>query len=119
MGPQSHIYGSERLGGKERVGEKKKKKKEGLVHGHHVAVGQQRELCIQHSGCETAHDRLGLNMEVPKHLVRSPAADKTDDVGVNLGAKECHGASSTKRAGTDVGREEAELGGIAGRDGGT
>jgi hypothetical protein len=96
------------------VGEKgreEKKKKQESVHWH-GAVRQQREFSSEHSGSETAHDRLCLDMEVAQHLVGAPATDKTDDVGIDLGAKQGHSASRTKGAGTDVRGEESELGGI-------
>ena len=86
------------------------------MHGN-GAVGKQREFSSEHSGSETAHDRLGLDMKVAQHLVGAPAADKTDDVGIDLGAKKGHGASRTKGAGTDVRGEETKLGGIESGDG--
>ena len=49
-------------------------------------------------------------MEVTKHFVRAPSAEKADDVGVDVGAEESVGASSLEAAGrvTSVGRNPSE-----------
>jgi hypothetical protein len=41
-------------------------------------------------------------MKVVKHFIGAPAADETDDVGVNTCAEKGHGATSTKAAGGDT-----------------
>jgi hypothetical protein len=87
-------------------------KRKRLVHWNGT-VGKQGELSLQHSGGETSHDRFGLDMEVTQHFIGAPATDETDDISVDLSAKEGHGASRTKRASTDIRMEETQLGGIA------
>jgi hypothetical protein len=77
------------------------------------AVGEQVELGVQHPGGKPSHDRFGLDMEVPEHFIGAPATDESDNVSVDLGAKEGHCASRTEGAGTDIVMEETELGGIA------
>ena len=48
---------------------------------------------LQHEAGEVAHDRLRLEMEVAKHFIGPPAANQADDIGVNTGNKEGHGAA--------------------------
>jgi hypothetical protein len=48
-------------------------------------------------------------MEVAKHFVGAPLTNKTDDVGVNAGAKEGHGTAGTKAAGGDAKRGDTKL----------
>ena len=99
--------------GREKGWEKEKE----LVH-RNGTVGKQGELSVQHSGGETTHDRFGLNMEVTQHFIGAPTTDETNDVSVNLCAKEGHGAGRTKRAGTDIRMKETDLGRIASGNGG-
>ena len=40
--------------------------------------------CGKHLLRVVPHKVVGLNMQVSKHFVRSPSADESDDVGVNL-----------------------------------
>ena len=67
---------------------------------------QREGAMVEHAGREITHDRGGLDGEVAKHLIGAPAAKKADDVGVNLGAKEGHGARGAKGAGGDVFRKK-------------
>jgi hypothetical protein len=40
-----------------------------------IGVGQEGVLAsLEHARCEVAHDRLGLNCQVPEHFVGAPAA---------------------------------------------
>ena len=50
-------------------------------------------------------------MEVAEHGVRAPSADQANDVGVDPGAEEGHGAASAESAGGDVGGQETQGGG--------
>jgi len=56
-----------------------------------------------------AHKRVSLDVEVPEHFVRAPAADEADDVGVDAGQEECRRASGAKTARRDLGRKETEV----------
>ena len=55
-----------------------------------------------------SHNRFDLNMEVVKHLVTVPSAQKTDDVTVNMHTKKSHGACSMERAGINVRRKKPQ-----------
>ena len=71
-------------------------------------VGEQREVAsLDHAGGKMAHDRLGLDMQVPQHFIRAPSAKKADAIGVDIRAEECHGARCTEGPGRDVVRQEA------------
>jgi hypothetical protein len=48
-------------------------------------------------------------VEVSKHFDGAPAADKTDDVGIDACAEKGHGAASSKTAGGDTKRVDAKL----------
>ena len=61
---------------------------------------------VKHALGEVTHDRLGLDMKIAEHFVRAPAADETDDIGVDLGAKESHSACSSEAAGRNISRKE-------------
>ena len=50
---------------------------------------------LQHEAGEVAHDRLRLEMEVTKHFIRPPVANQLDDIRVDTGNKESHGAACT------------------------
>ena len=63
---------------------------------------------MEHEPGEVAHDRLGLKVEVPEHFIRAPAANESDDVGINSGEKEGHGTTHPKGAGCDVIRNKAD-----------
>ena len=60
----------------------------------------------RHPFREAVQEGLRLNVEVSEHLVRPPAAEETDGVGVDLGAEECICASGAKATCRDVGWEE-------------
>ena len=62
----------------------------------------------EHKAREVSHDRLRLNMEVAEHLVGAPVTDELNMVGVDVGAKQCHSASSMKTTGRNIGGEETE-----------
>jgi len=65
---------------------------------------------LEHKAGEVAHDRLGLKMQVTEHLIRAPAADQADNVGVDVGKEKGHGTTSAKGLGVDIGRKEANAG---------
>ena len=56
----------------------------------------------EHLPCKTLHYRLSLQMEVTHHGVTLPAAEETNDIGVNLGAKQRHGTSCSQASGIDL-----------------
>ena len=75
-----------------------------------VLVRREAEhATLEHEGGEIPHDRLGLKVEVAKHFVGAPAAQKADAVSVDVGAEESHGSCSTQTPGGDVGGEETEV----------
>jgi hypothetical protein len=51
---------------------------------------------LEHLGGKIAHDGTDLDMEVLQHDVGLPAADKLDDVVIDLCAQECHCTASMK-----------------------
>ena len=53
----------------------------------------------KHGGREAVHDRLRLDVQVPKHFVRPPTANHSKAVAVNPGAEQSHRA--TRSSGTD------------------
>ena len=68
-------------------------------------MGEHTELsALDHEGCEMHHEWIGLQMEVAEHFVGAPAADQFDNVGINLAAKESHGATCAEGASGNVPR---------------
>ena len=62
----------------------------------HEGVREERVICVEHDFGEVSHNRLGLEMEIPKHLVRSPTSKEGYDIGVNLAHKKCCCTGCTK-----------------------
>ncbi len=50
-----------------------------------------------------------MDVEVPEHFIRAPAADEADDVEVDAGQEECCHSSGGKTARRDLGRKETEV----------
>ena len=48
----------------------------------------------QHSTGKWASERVCLNMEIAKHIIRAPTANKFDDSEVDTSTKESHGTSA-------------------------
>ena len=72
-----------------------------------VLTGEKGEgTATKHAGREIAHDRLCLDMEVSQHFIGAPAAEELNDVGINLGAQQGHGAGGTEGASRDMLGEE-------------
>jgi hypothetical protein len=61
---------------------------------------------IQHLLRKMTHNRLGLDMQVAQHFIRSPSADELDDVSVDLGAQQGSGTCCAHQRGRDVFRKE-------------
>ena len=57
------------------------------------ARGQCEVAVVDHSARKAAHDGNGLGMEVSEHGVGAPAPDQADDIGIDAGRQECHGAT--------------------------
>ena len=55
-----------------------------------------------HGRGEVPHKRVGLEVQVAQHLIGAPAADKLNDVGIDLSAEQCHSATRAKGACGDV-----------------
>jgi hypothetical protein len=73
-------------------------------------VGQHSEVTAgKHAGRKMPHYRLGLDVEVAEHLVRSPPSNETNAVGVDICAQECHGARCSKGARRNIFRQKAVL----------
>ena len=56
------------------------------------------------------HDWLSLNMEIPQNFITSATSNETDDVSINAGAEECHGACRPKGPHRDIFMCEAQMG---------
>ena len=69
------------------------------MHGHCLTWVESVIAALQHEAGKTAHDRLCLEVQVPHHDVRLPAAKEANDVAIDGGAEEGHGATSTEAAG--------------------
>ena len=71
-------------------------------------VGQESKgAALEHAGREIPHHRFSLHVEVAQHFVRAPATEQTNDITVDMGTKESHGARGPQRAGGNVFRGEA------------
>ena len=70
---QGGVRQTEQMGGKERD-------KEGRL-----ARIQPEGAPAQHGGGEAIHDRLGLDVEVPKKFVGPPSADHADVIAIHAG----------------------------------
>jgi len=58
-----------------------------------VLVGMEGiHAMLEHVDCKIPHDGLSLDVEVLHHGVGLPVAQKLNEVGVNMGTEECHGA---------------------------
>lgn len=64
---------------------------------------------LEHPGRKITHDGLGLDMEVTKHFVRSPASDEADQVGIDVSAEESHCTRGPEGPGRNVMRRETKL----------
>ena len=74
-------------------------------------VREQGEGAVLHHGSGQIRGvRQGLDMEVTEHFVRAPATHQPDDVGVDPGTEQCHGAASAKAASGDAGGIDVEGG---------
>ena len=80
-----------------------------LVKGDSFS-GVKREGPVEkHSGRKIAHDRFCLDVKVSEHLVRAPAAQELNDVCVNLGTEESHGARCAERSSRNVCGKKTKL----------
>ena len=68
------------------------------MHRHQL-VGGDGVVGVEHALGEVSHDGFSCKMEVAEHLVRSPSPQESDDVCVDFGDKEGHGAACPKGAG--------------------
>ena len=75
-----------------------------MVVGHETVVA-----ATKHGGGHSRHDRLGLNVQVPIHLVGAPAANEPDAIAIDAGAQHGHGATGAGGAGRDVGGRDAQV----------
>ena len=83
-----------------------------------LVVGIEPErAALKHQGGEIAHDRLGLEMEVAKHLIRPPTSQKANHVGVDVSTQEGHCASGTEAACGDIRGKKAKVAWAEGNDG--
>ena len=90
------------------------KRKKGDLGKHPLADGNQgkmvwheSEVAFQHFGGKIFHERARLDMQVAEHLIRTPPAEKADDVGVDARAKKRHRAGGAERSSRDIGGEES------------
>ena len=72
-------------------------------------VGDESELATcEHLWGKGAEQGVGLGVEVSEHLIRPPASQEADDVGVYSTTEESVGACGAKASGRDVRRKEAQ-----------
>jgi hypothetical protein len=55
------------------------------------------------------HEGVGLDVQVPKHIVRVPTANEADDVQVDLGQEEGCCTSGAQAPSQDFRRKEAKV----------
>ena len=84
-------------------------KEGGLTLWNKVVRNERISPSRKHTLGVIMHKRVSLDVEVPEHFVRAPAADEADDVGVDAGQEECRRASGAKTARRDLGRKETEV----------
>ena len=70
-----------------------------LKGGKLLSRRQAEGASAKHGGRKAIHDRLCLDVSVSVHFVAAPAADQANDVAVDTGAEEGHGAAGP--SGTD------------------
>ena len=75
----------------------------------HQLVWHQMIVCTEHLTCEVVHDRLGRQVKVAEHLVGAPAAQKANDVWVDVRYQQGRSARCPKGARRHFGRKEAEV----------
>ena len=74
-----------------------------------VAGNEAVVATTEHGGGHPRHDRLGLDVQVPVHLVGAPAANEADAVAVDAGTQHGHGTTGTGGTGRDVGGRDAQV----------
>ena len=75
-----------------------------LPGGGHVYLAP-----LEHSRGEAVHGRLRLQMEVPYHGPTLPPTKEADATAVDAAAEQCHDASGTEAASTDIIRPDAKF----------
>ena len=65
-----------------------------LKDGYPLIGDQSIRTSCEHALGEGIHNWGGLEMQVSEHLVRAPAAEKSNDIGIDIGTKEGVGAGS-------------------------
>lgn len=65
---------------------------------------------LEHGGSQWRDEGQCLGMKVPKHCIRTPAANQPDNVGVNVATEKGHSPAGTKTATGDVPRLQIEVG---------
>ena len=54
--------------------------------GHMLRIWQQCvNSSLEHLLGVVLHQGCSLDVEIPKHLIRSPSADEADDIGIYIG----------------------------------
>ena len=56
------------------------------------------------------HDWFRLHVEIPQHIVTPTASNEADDVIVDSGTEECHGACCPEGSCRDVMMRESQMG---------
>ena len=75
-----------------------------LPGGGHVYLSP-----LEHGRGEAAHGRSRLQIEVPYHGPALPPTKEVNATDVNAAAEQCHGASGTEAASTDIIRPDAKF----------
>ena len=70
---------------------------------------KDKRAMAQHLRGKVAHSRFGLDVEVAEHFIAPPPTDQANSIGVNLGAKQSHGASGAKGSSRHVRSKETKF----------
>ena len=85
--------------------------------GEGLVRKQGERAMFDHGGRQICDMRQGLGMEVAQHFVGAPATHQPDNIGIDPGAKQRHGAASAEAVSGDAGGIDVEGGrGSGGRD---
>jgi hypothetical protein len=63
---------------------------------------------LDHSTSKVMHHRLCLCMQIAQHFIRTPPANETDGVVVDVSAKKRHGTPGPEGPGANVGGGDAQ-----------
>ena len=79
-------------------------------NGDSLVLTKSVVAIIEHEGCEAAHGRMALSMEIAHHGVTVPMAEHLHEVMVDPIVEQGHGTTGAKRAAADFSGVDAVLG---------